>query len=275
MRFTWTATVLGSLIAMAAPAVAFASAASGGAEDETPAEGEAPARPRVEDELTRIIPNTLGASVGRSTVVASSFGGYDTAAKAPIATLYTEVKLLPRLVLLAGAGWSVPNALGQGGGDMRPQLGARFQMLSQARSGMDMAVAFMFREDRFGAEDGLFQGSLSVGHRFDDRVSTVMNVVYGQDGEGDDHEGEVHLAVLADVAQHFHVGLDSRATRALASTDPRRALLGTPTGSLIAGPLAAFTYGPIAVMTEVGMSEVWVATLKSGVVAMGGVGAAF
>ena len=91
-----------------------------------------------------------------------------------------------------------------------------------------------------------------------------MNVVYGQDGEGDDHEGEVHLAVLADVAQHFHVGVDSRATRALASTDPRRAQLGTPTGTLIAGPLAAFTYGPIAVMTEVGMSEVWVAQPEVG-----------
>jgi hypothetical protein len=207
-------------------------------------------------------------------VVASSFGGYDSAAKAPIASLYTEVKVVPRLVLLAGAAWAVPNALGQGGGEMRPQLGARVQLLNQAKFGVDMAAGFMFREDKFGAEDGLFQGSLSFGRRFD-RVSTVMNVVYGQDGEGDDHEGEVHLAVLADVAQHFHVGVDSRATRALASTDPRRAQLGTPTGTLIAGPLAAFTYGPIAIMTEVGMSEVWVASLKSGVVAMGGLGTAF
>jgi hypothetical protein len=270
MRITRTATVLGSLIAMAAPVAV----ASTGTPDLTPAEGEAPMRPRVDEELTRLIPGTLGASIGGSTVVASSFGGYDTAAKAPIASLYTEVKLLPRLVLLAGAGWAVPNALGQGGGEMRPQLGARVQLLNQARYGMDMAAAFMFREDRFGAEDGLFQGSVSFGHRFD-RVSAVINVIYGQDGEGDDHEGEVHLAVLADVAQHFHVGLDSRATRALASTDPRRAQLGTPTGTLIAGPLAAFTYGPIAVMTEVGMSEVWVAQLKSGVVAMGGLGAAF
>ena len=273
MRITRTATVLGSLIAIAAPdAVAVAS--TGGTSDLTPAEGVAPARAGVDEELTRLIPGTLGASVGRSTVVASSFGGYDSAAKAPIVSLYTEVKVVPRLVLLAGAAWAVPNALGQGGGDMRPQLGARLQLLNQAKYGMDMAVAFMFREDRFGAEDGLFQGSLSLGRRFD-RVSAVMNVVYGQDGEGDDHEGEVHLAVLADVAQHFHVGVDSRATRALASTDPRRAELGTPTGTLIAGPLAAFTYGPIAVMTEVGMSEVWIATLKSGVVAMGGVGAAF
>ncbi len=271
MRITRTATVLGSLIAMAAPAAT--AAMPTGATDLEPVENPAP-RVGVDQELTRIIPGTLGASVGPSTVVASSFGGYDSAAKAPIASFYTEVKLLPRLVLLGGAGWAVPNALGQGGGDMRPQLGARVQLLNQAKYGLDMAAGFMFREDKFGAEDGLFQGSLSFGRRFD-RVSAVMNVVYGQDGEGDDHEGEVHLAVLADVAQHFHVGVDSRATRALASTDPRRAQLGTPTGTLIAGPLAAFTYGPIAVMTEVGMSEVWVAQLKSGVVAMGGLGAAF
>jgi hypothetical protein len=250
-----------------------AAVADTGTPDLEPVEAPAP-RAGVDQELTRIIPGTLGASVGRSTVVASSFGGYDSAAKAPIASLYTEVKVVPRLVLLAGAAWAVPNALGQGGGEMRPQLGARVQLLNQAKFGVDMAAGFMFREDKFGAEDGLFQGSLSFGRRFD-RVSTVMNVVYGQDGEGDDHEGEVHLAVLADVAQHFHVGVDSRATRALASTDPRRAQLGTPTGTLIAGPLAAFTYGPIAIMTEVGMSEVWVASLKSGVVAMGGLGTAF
>src|SRR5262245_44381516 len=147
MRFTRTATVLGSLIAMAAPAVAFANSTSGGTEDLTP-ETEVPSRPRAEEELTRILPGTLGASIGRATVVASSFGGYDSAQKAPVATLYTEVKVVPRLVLLAGAGWSVPNALGQGGGDMRPQLGARFQVLQQAKSGMDVAVGFMFREDR-------------------------------------------------------------------------------------------------------------------------------
>ncbi len=271
MRIMRTATVLGSLIAMAAPAAV--AVAATGEPDLEPVETPAP-RAGVDEALTRIVPGTLGASVGSQTVVASSWGGYDSAGKAPIATLYTEVKLLPRLVLLAGAAWAVPNALGQGGGDMRPQLGARVQLLNQAKYGVDMAAAFMFREDKFGAEDGLFQGALSFERRFD-HVSTVMNVIYGQDGEGDDHEGEVHLAVLADVAQRFHVGVDSRATRALASTDPRRAQLGTPTGTLIAGPLAAFTYGPVAVMTEVGMSEVWVASLKSGVVAMGGVGAAF
>jgi hypothetical protein len=271
MRITRTATVLGSLIAIAAPAAV--ADAQAGAPDLEPVENPAP-RAGVDEALTRIIPGTQGASVGSHPVVASSWGGYDSGAKAPIASLYTEVKLAPRLVLLGGAAWAVPNALGQGGGTMRPQLGARVQILNQAKFGVDMAASFMFREDKFGAEDGLFQGSLSFGHRFD-RVSAVMNVVYGQDGEGDDHEGEVHLAVLADVAQHFHVGVDSRATRALASTDPRRAQLGTPTGTLIAGPLAAFTYGPIAVMTEVGMSEVWVESLKSGVVAMGGVGAAF
>ncbi len=271
MRITRTATVLGSLIAIAAPG---ATAVAGtGTADLEPTENQAP-RAGVDEALTRIIPGTLGAAVGSHTVVASSWGGYDSAAKAPVVSLYTEVKLLPRLVLLAGAAWAVPNALGQGGGDMRPQLGARFQLLNQAKYGLDMGVGFMFREDRFGAEDGLFQGALSIGRRFD-HVSAVANVVYGQDGEGDDHEGEVHLAVLADVARHFHVGIDSRATRALASTDPRRAQLGTPTGTLIAGPLAAFTYGPVAIMTEVGMSEVWVETLKSGVVAMGGVGAAF
>jgi hypothetical protein len=150
--------------------------------------------------------------VGRSTVVASSFGGYDTAAKAPIASMYTEVKLLPRLVLLAGAGWAVPNALGRGGGDMRPQLGARVQVLNQAKYGMDMAAAFMFREDRFGAEDGLLQGSLSFGRRFD-RVSAVMNVVYGQDAR----------AMTTRVRSTWPCAPTSRSTSTSASTAGPRA----------------------------------------------------
>jgi hypothetical protein len=224
--------------------------------------------------LTQFLPATLAASVAPRAVVASSWGGYDAAAKAPIASFSTEVRLLPRLVLIAGAAWAVPNALGQGGGDLRPQLGARMQLLDQTRYGLDLGLAFLFREDRFGAEDGLFQGVLSLGRRFGS-LAAVFNVVYGQDGEGDDHEGEVRLALLGDVTRHVHVGVDGRARRALASTDPRRGQLGTPTGDLFAGPLAAVSYGPIAVMTEVGMSEVWTTQARAGVLAMGGLAAAF
>src|SRR4029077_16435811 len=145
MRITRTVTVLGSLIAIAAPAAAAVTPT--GASDLEPVENPAP-RAGVDEALTRIVLGTLGASIGSAAVVASSFGGYDSAAKAPIASLYTEVKVLPRLVLLAGAAWAVPNALGQGGGDMRPQLGARVQLLNQAKYGLDMAAGFMFREDK-------------------------------------------------------------------------------------------------------------------------------
>jgi hypothetical protein len=261
-------------LAVAVTVVAPSAYAATGDGDLEPAEAR-PGRPTAEEALTQVLPVTLAASVDpRAVVVASSWGGYDAGAKAPIASLSTEVRLLPRLVLIAGAAWAVPNALGQGGGNMRPQLGARMQLLDQARYGLDLGVAVLFREDRFGAEDGLFQGAVALGRRFG-AVAAVFNVVYGQDGEGDDHEGEVRLALLADVARHVHVGVDGRARRSLASTDPRRAQLGTPTGDLFAGPLAAITYGPIAVLTEVGMSEVWTTQAKAGVLAMGGVGATF
>ena len=61
MRITRTATVLGSLIAIAAPAAV--AGASTGASDLEPVENPAP-RAGVDEELTRIIPGTLGASVG-------------------------------------------------------------------------------------------------------------------------------------------------------------------------------------------------------------------
>jgi hypothetical protein len=258
-------------VAWAVPALSPGRAAA--AEDLPPAESP-PSRPGAAEALPRFLPGTQAAAVGPQTVVASAWGGYDAAMKAPVASMSTEVRLLPRLVLVAGAAYAVPNALGQGGGDFRPQLGARLQLLEQARYGLDVGVAFLFREDRFGAEDGLFQGVLSLGRRFG-RTTAIMNVVYGQDGEGDDHEGEVRLAVLTDVGARFHLGIDGRATTALASTDPRRAELGTPSGTVFAGPLAAFTYGPIAVMAEVGLNEIWTSRAEGGVVSMGGFAATF
>jgi hypothetical protein len=259
---------LAAVCALAAPA-----GAAPAADDQQTTETEAP-RPGAADALTQVLPGTIGASVGKQTVVASAWGGYDAAMKAPVFSVNTEVKVMSRLVLMAGGAYAAPNALGQGGGDLRPQLGARLQLLDQARYGLDVGVGFLFREDRFGAEDGLFQGALSVGRRFG-RTAAVMNVIYGQDGEGDDHEGELHLAVLTDVGQRFHVGLDGRATHSLASTDPRRAQLGTPSGDVFGGPLAAFTYGPIAVLAEAGVSEIWTTHAQGGVVTMGGVAATF
>jgi hypothetical protein len=267
--------MMSGLVAATALMAAVGLQRSAAAEEEAAPENEGPRT--AAGALPRVLPSTIGADVGRAAVVGSAWGGWDGAARAPVTSVMVEARVAPRLVLMAGGGYAVANALGQGGGALRPELGARFQVLSQLRgSGVDLGVAVLFREDRFGAEDGLYQGVVAVGRRFG-ATSALVNLAYAQDGEGDDHEGEVRVAVLNDVGPRLHVGFDGRARHSLDSTDPRRATLGTPSAEAFAGPVGAFTLGPVAFMAEAGMNELWTvgARARGGVVGMGGFAAVF
>jgi hypothetical protein len=260
---------LGTLVTLAsAPAAAITTEEDEGV---TPHEQ---ARPTAGEATMHVLPNTVAADAGNATGVGAAWGGYDGGMHAPVAVFKAEVRVLPRLVLMGGAGWSVPNALGQGGGSMRPQIGARFQILDQQRHDIDLSVAVGFREDRFGAEDGMFQGTLAAGRRFG-RTAVVVNGVFGTDGEGDDHEGEVRLTVLRDVGTRLHLGVDGFGRRSLDSTDPRRTMLGTPVGEAFGGPIAALTLGPVALLAEAGVDGVWLNTVHTGVMTAAGLAAVF
>jgi hypothetical protein len=222
-------------------------------------------------EATRFLPGTASAVVGRSASVTNAWGGFDGAARSAVASVTTELRVFDRVSLDAGFSYGATSAPDTG---LRPQLGARVQFLDQARAGVDASAAFLFREDRFTSEDGLFQGSLAIGRSFG-ATSAVVNVVYGQDGEGDDHEGEVRLAALRRVRGGLHLGAEGRYMHSLASTDPHRAALGTPSMEAMAAALAAYTTGPWAFVLEGGVGSRRTTDLETGLVALAGVGTAF
>jgi hypothetical protein len=222
-------------------------------------------------EVTRFLPTTSSAVVATSAGLTSVAGGYEGAAGTPVLSVGTELRVVRRVALIAGIAYT---SSGAAASELRPQIGARVQVLDQAAAGIDASAAFVFRKDRFTSEDGLFQGTIALGRSFGDTLA-VMNIVYGQDGEGDDHEGEIRLACLRPVWGGLHVGLEGRYLHAIDSTDPHRAAQGTPSMEAMAGPLVAYTVGRWALIAEAGVAARRTSRLDTGLATIAGVGTAF
>ena len=252
--------MLSGLIAGAclfAPLLAHANDRAAGDEDDRAAD------------VTHYLALTSGAALARNSVT-TAFGGYDSAAQSAILSATAELRLLSRLALVAGVSYGRASAVDTG---LRPQLGLRLQLLSRALSGLDASAFFLFRQDRFTAEDGLFQGGIALGRNIGD-TSLVLNLVYAQDGEGDDHEGEVRVAALRRVHGGFHLGLEGRYMQALASTDPKRASVGTPSSEAVMGPVAAFMTGSWSFSVEGGLATREAGRRQTGAVMLAGIGLA-
>src|SRR5262249_9175832 len=106
-----------------------------------------------------LLPETVSARVSDDRVTATAWGGDDGARGAPLLTATAEARIVGRLVLVAGAGYSadVPGA-----STLRPQLGLRVEVLDQARHGVDGAVAVTVRQDLFTSEEGFIQGAIAL-----------------------------------------------------------------------------------------------------------------
>jgi hypothetical protein len=229
------------------------------------------AKVKVRRDVTRFLPSTSSAAAGTQAAVTNAWGGYDGAARTPVFSVGTEVRIIGRLSLIAGVAYTSANASDPG---LRPQLGARVQVLEQARSGIDASAAFVARQDRFTSEDGLFQGSIALGRSFG-ATSVLVNLVYGQDGEGDDHEAEVRLAGLRRIGGGLHAGVEARYMHSVDSTDPHRAALGTPSMEAMAGPLVAYTAGSWVLVAEAGISSRETSRRETGVMTLAGIGTTF
>jgi hypothetical protein len=218
-----------------------------------------------------LLPDAVAARVNDDRVTATTWAGYDGGKRSPLVTATVEARIIGRLVFVAGAGYTanVP-----GSPAFRPQVGLRLQFLDQSRAGIDAAVAVMYRQDQFTEEGGFYQGAIAV-QREMGRLLLVANVLYGQDGEGDDRYGEARLAPMVDLRHGFRAGLDARYRHDLWSDDPRGASRDRPLSELVAAPTASYTHGSWVVMAEAGFSSVSMPATQNGVIALGGVGACF
>jgi hypothetical protein len=214
-----------------------------------------------------LLPSTLTPRVGGNAALAFGFAGYDGARSAPIGSATAEVRVWGPFALRGGAEYSTVRK------EARPTIGGRVQLLHQARHGVDGSLSVFYRPEGFTEPEGEIETFVSLGRRFD-RLSVFGNLVYGQDPEGNERDGEVRFASLY-AAGRWSFGVDSRLRFAIGT--PKSAMAqAEPKFDLMAGPIATATVGPVALFAQAGPSVLKATDRTStGVAAIGGVGSVF
>ena len=212
---------------------------------------------------------TMPARVGSTRAFAWGLGGYDSGRKSGVAEAIAEVHVWGPLALRGGATYSAD------GKRMRPTIGGRAQVLRQETHGLDGAVSVFYKAEGFTEPEGEIETFLSVGRRFD-RLAIGGSLVYGQDPEGNERDGEVRASAFRQLGR-FNLGLDSRLRFAIGTQHTKAGAMPEPTFDALAGAAATATLGGFVLFAEVGPSAFRVpgAGTRMGATAFGGLGSAF
>ena len=215
-----------------------------------------------------LLPSTLAPRVGANAALALGFGGYDGARSSPIGMATSEVRVWGPFAIRGGAEYSTIRK------EPRPTIGGRVQLLRQAQHGIDGSFSVFYRPEGFTEPEGEIESFISIGRRFE-RVSVLGNLVYGQDPEGNERDGEVRFASLYGVGR-WAFGVDSRLRFAI-GTQRSAMAMREPRVDLLAGPVGAASVRPVAFFAQAGPSVLKLAntSTSTGVAALAGVGSVF
>jgi hypothetical protein len=195
----------------------------------------------------QFLPTTLSARTDSQRGYFLAFAGYDSARKSAQSEALVDVSILSWLAVRGGFLYTQhPNRT-------RPTIGVRAQPLSQENVGIDLGVGAYYRPEGFTEGEGEIELVVAVGRRFG-RLATFANLVYGQDPEAAERDGEVRLAALYAVTQSVQAGFDARLRADLGSEEGKRRAEGGAEYDLVFGPTASYAIGPIAVIAQGGMS---------------------
>ena len=226
------------------------------------------------EDPSRWLPGMAAASRGSYRAAASGWGGYDALAHGPVVGATAEAGLGSRLVVGVGVTYVVATTGGQPS-TVRPAVAARLQVLEQDRHGLDASVSLGYGRDRYVDEQGLLVVSFASGFRYR-RMTVLGNLGYGQDGEGDDHEGDLRLAGFYRVRGPFQLGFDGRIRKMLQTSDSKTLTLqGAPSLTITVGTVAAVTAGSWAFLVEAGLNSVRRGTTETGAMVVAAVGSVF
>lgn len=214
-----------------------------------------------------MLPSTLSPQVAPTAALAFGLAGYDGARSAPIGNLVAEVRVWGPFAIRGGAEYS--NTRKEG----RPTIGGRVQLLHQRQHGVDGSFSVFYRPEGFTEPEGEIETFVSVGRRFGS-LTVLANIVYGQDPEGNERDGEIRFASLYG-AGRWTVGVDSRLRFAIGAQKSAVAA-AEPKLDLLAGPIATVAAGPVALFAHAGPSLLEVTNSTSvGVAAVAGMGTVF
>jgi hypothetical protein len=252
------------LLLVAAPA-SRARAADGGE-----AEGAATAKVDQAASIGAFLPLTQAASVEGLRAYVLGQAGYDSARGTGTFEASTEVRLFGPVSVRGGAVYTSSTR------SLRPSFGARVQALRESRAGIDLSAGVFYRPEGLTEPEGEIESVLSVG-RHAGRSYLLGNLLYGQDSDGNERDGEVRLAALVPVGAAWTVGLDSRGRFDLGSNKTILSQHMESSFDALAGPLVTAVLKPVAISLQAGgaATRMPLANTKYGAFVMTGVGTAF
>jgi hypothetical protein len=252
--------VRGSLfVVLLSPAVAWA----GDADDASSHN----ASTRVESSASNggFLPVSHSASVGDQGALATASGGYDGARRNGLFEATAEVHVWGPIAVRGGAVYT--------GSDnrLRPTFGARLQALRERAHGVDATIGVFYRPEGLTEPEGEIEAVISAGRHLG-RTYVLANLVYGQDPEARERDGEVRLAGLVLVSSRLILGMDGRLRLNLGANNTGK---GEPTLDAVLGPVATVPLGPVAILVHGGGSVVKLTTTQAGPFVLAGLGSSF
>jgi hypothetical protein len=215
------------------------------------------------------LPFSQPAGIEKKGAYAVGLAGYDTAQRTGSFEAATEVRLWGPLAVRGGAVYTNEDRT------LRPSFGARVQIVNERRAGVDGALGLFYRPEGLTEPEGEIESVLSLG-RHVGGAYVLGNLLYGQDPEGDERDGEVRLALLHPVGGRLLAGFDSRLRLDLGSQAAKLAAHHEATMDVAAGPTVAAALGPVAVSLQGGGSALRLAGQASfGAFMMTGLGVVF
>jgi len=140
-----------------------------------------------------------------------------------------------------------------GDGRVRPSIGVRIQLLGERRQGVDAAVGISYRPEGLTEAEGEIESAISVGRHWGE-VYLLGNLLYGQDPDGKERDGEVRVAALRSIGQRWLLGVDGRARFDLGSDAAATLQHREATFDALVGSVAGVTAGPVALSLQTGGS---------------------
>jgi hypothetical protein len=222
-------------------------------------------------------PYTLSAKVVQGQSWARAVGGYDSAAQAFRVTSSAETALTSYLAFRADFDHGPSTSTTD-----RVSFGLKLQLLSQNAHGLDLGVGLFYQPNDF-RQEGNIVGALMLGRRFNS-VTVLASALLGSDPEGDDQEVDGRLGTLIRVSRLVELGLDSR-FRSVLSSDAKRIGSSGIDWEMALLPNANLRLGPLLLIGEAGFTALQTTNLvgeptehknlRTGIIIMSGVGAAF
>jgi hypothetical protein len=219
-------------------------------------------------EAGAFLPQTLPARVGSVPVFAYGSGGYDSSRRGPLVDSAVEAHVWGPFALRFQATYSNDTDR------VRPSVAGRVQLLRQERHGVDGALTVFFKTEGFTETEGEIETFASIAHRFR-WIALVGDLVYGQDPEGNERDGEVRAAAFHQ-GRRLMLGLDSRVRFAIGAQHGHSSTT-EPVFDFMGGPVATIAAGRFALFAQVGPSafELANSSPRAGVAALAGLGGAY